>query len=85
MWIEKHRDAVLAYKSVIEAPPPGSGLPSDLYLVILMTDWQKKVAERRARFIIHIDGTHNVTQYKNLNLFTLLVVDEWGHGTLPSI
>ncbi|KAJ7783904.1 hypothetical protein DFH07DRAFT_764281 [Mycena maculata] len=27
-----------------------------------------------------IDGTHNMTHYENMTLFTLLVRDEWGHG-----
>ena len=34
---------------------------------------------------VSIDATHNSTQYARLQLFTLLVRDLWGHGTLFGI
>ena len=33
-------------------------------------------------FFAGIDATHNTTHYENMSLFTLLVRDKWGHGTL---
>ena len=30
--------------------------------------------------LVGIDATHNTTVYKNLNLTTIVVRDDWGHG-----
>ena len=38
------------------------------------------MAKEIGNMILQKDGTNNVTEYLNLNLYTILRRDEWGHG-----
>ena len=81
-WVERLRNdgSVLGYKSCADPPPPGSGISANAFTLVLQTRWQRKRAIKIGNAVLHIDGTHNVTQYVNMNLYTVLGRDEWGHG-----
>lgn len=71
---------MLAYKSAADAPPNGSNLSQSAFTLVLQTEWQRIRAREIGGAVLHVDGTHNTTQYVNTNLFTILGRDEWGHG-----
>ena len=68
------------YKDKRDPPPEGSDLASDLFILCLQTNFQKKAYKRLGNGFLGIDATHNVTQYKGILLFTLMARDNWGHG-----
>ncbi|KAJ7511851.1 hypothetical protein B0H11DRAFT_1700081 [Mycena galericulata] len=82
-WVERlrARGYLLDFKSKTDPPPPGSGLASDVFTLMFQTDWQRKQFARYGESLLCIDATHNVTMYENLDLTSLLVRDNWGHGT----
>ena len=49
---------------------------------MIQTEWQHGRAEEIGNGMLHINSTHNVTTYLNLNLYTTLGRDKWGHGEL---
>ncbi|KAJ7611272.1 hypothetical protein FB45DRAFT_760684 [Roridomyces roridus] len=81
-WVEKlrARGALLGFKSRTDTPPSGSGLDTDTFTLMVQTKWQQTMYEERGGGMLYIDATHNVTMYENLNLTTIIVRDEWGHG-----
>jgi hypothetical protein len=83
-WVEKLRaeDKLLGFKAKSDLPPAGSGLDPDTFVLMLQTKWQKKKFEQYGEQLLCIDTTHNTTVYENLNLTTLLVRDNWAHGTI---
>jgi hypothetical protein len=68
------------YKDKRDPPPEGSELARDLFVLCLQTKFQKDAYNRLGNVFLGIDATHNVTQYKGILLFTLMVRDHWGHG-----
>lgn len=81
-WVENLRreKAVLAYKNCATPPPSGSGISDNAFVLILQTEWQRARAQDFGNSMLHIDGTHNVTCYHNLNLYTILGRDKQGKG-----
>ncbi|GJE88758.1 MULE and SWIM domain-containing protein [Phanerochaete sordida] len=81
-WVEKLREtgSVLAFKSVNSPPPEDSGLAADTFVLCIQTDRQREIFKKYGAPFAAIDGTHNTTQYKNINLYTILVRDRYGHG-----
>ena len=75
---------ILAYKNCSMRPPEGSGLSPLTFLLIYQSKWQRSRAMDIGNNMLHIDGTHNVSCYKNLILYTILGRDEWGHGKLQN-
>lgn len=73
-------DSVLAFKSAGDAPPEGSLLAANDSVLILQDSYQKELFEKHGPKFAGIDATHNVTYYKGMLLFTLIVRDNWGHG-----
>jgi hypothetical protein len=73
--------AEVILKDKIDAPPPGSGLSPDTFLMCIQTKFQKDQFRLIAKKFLCIDATHNTTQYAGLQLFTLVARDDWGHGT----
>jgi hypothetical protein len=74
------RQALLAFKSSADHPPPGSGLAFNLFMLIIQTEYQRKMFLEHGNAFVGIDATHNVSHYENLSLFTIIVRDKWGHG-----
>lgn len=73
-------DSVLAFKSVADVPPEGSQLGANDFVLILQDSYQKEQFEKHGSKFSGIDATHNVTYYKGMLLFTIIVRDNWGHG-----
>lgn len=57
-----------------------SRLPEDAFVLCIQTDFQLDAFRRLGNGFIGIDATHNITQYQNLLLFTIIARDHWGHG-----
>jgi hypothetical protein len=71
---------IIFYKSKQDLPPEGSDLSPDLFMLCLQTDFQLEAFRHLGNAFLGIDATHNVTQYKGILLFTIMVWDCWGHG-----
>ncbi|KAJ7730819.1 hypothetical protein B0H16DRAFT_1329762 [Mycena metata] len=82
-WVENLRAKghLLGFKSKSDPPPPGSGVPPDVFLLMIQTGWQQRMFEKHGSALVCVDATHNTTMYENLNLTTLIVRDRWAHGT----
>lgn len=78
--LQDEDDSVLAFKSAADAPPEGSQLAADDFVLILQDSYQKELFERHGPRFAGIDATHNTTYYKGMLLFTIIVRDEWGHS-----
>ena len=81
-WVKhfQEEDAVLCYKHCSYPAPPGSGISPATFFLMIQTEWQRGMAEEIGNWMLQIDGTNNVTEYLNLNLYTILGKDKWGHG-----
>ena len=72
-------------KDIVDPPPPNSGLSEDSFVMCIQTKLQRDRFLALGMNFVSIDATHNTTQYAGLQLFTLLVRDLWGHGTLCGV
>ncbi len=68
-----------------DPPPPESGLSQDSFVLCIQTKFQRDRFQALGLNFVSIDATHNTTQYAGLQLFTLLLRDLWGHGTLCGV
>ena len=66
------------YKDKQDRTP--TDLPGDAFVLCLQTVFQLDAFRRLGDGFIGIDATHNITQYENLLLFTIIARDRWGHG-----
>jgi hypothetical protein len=69
------------YKDKLDDPPHDSRLDKDAYVLCIQTRYQLDAFRRLGNGFIGIDATHNTTQYQDLQLFTIIARDRWGHGT----
>ena len=87
LWATRLRqggvEAVL--KEKMDPPPPGSGLSEDCFVLCIQTMFQRDRFRALGSDFLSIDATHNTTQYYGVQLFTLVVRDQWGHGTLCGV
>lgn len=60
--------SVLAYNNCSDSPPAGSSITPTSFCLILQCDWKRDIAKEIGNGTLHIDGTHNVSQYVNMNL-----------------
>ena len=72
-------------KDILDPPPPGSGLSPEVFVLCIQTKFQKDQFKKLGSNFVSIDATHNTTEYKGLYLFTIIVRDFWGHGTLCGV
>lgn len=81
-WVNKLKKAghFVFLKWTDEAPPPGSDLNPDSFVLIIQMPYQHEYWEKYGSNFAGIDGMHNTTYYENMTLFTLLARDRWGHG-----
>jgi hypothetical protein len=81
-WVDtlQHKGHLLGFKSKTDPLPPGSNVPADTFLLMIQTNWQRKMFAKYGEALMCIDAMHNTTMYHNLNLTTLLVCDRWKHG-----
>jgi hypothetical protein len=82
LWIDriKDEDTLIFHKSRIDPAPQGSGLQDQAFVMCIQTGFQLDAYRSLGNFFIAIDATHNVTQYENYLLFTIIARDKWGHG-----
>ena len=87
LWVTQLRqggvEAVL--KDKMDPPPPGSGISGDCFVLCIQTVFQRDRFRSLGSDFLSIDATHNTTQYYGVQLFTLVVRDLWGHGTLCGV
>lgn len=55
-------------------------LPDDAFVLCIQTSFQLDAFRRLGHSFIGIDATHNITQYQDLLLFTIIARDRWGRG-----
>jgi hypothetical protein len=81
-WVEKLKSDghYVFIKTSAGPPPPSSNLDRDVFLLIIQTKYQQECWQKHGGRFAGIDATHNTMQYKDMNLFTLMVRDRWGHG-----
>ena len=82
IWADKIRseNARIFHKNKLEPPPPGSSLQQDAFVMCIQTPFQLDAFRRLGDNFIGIDGTHSITIYEGLQLFTIITRDRWGHG-----
>ena len=68
------------YKDKQDLPPDDSGLQRDAFVLCIQTSFQLDAFQRLGSGFIGIDATHNITQYRDLLLFTIIARDRWGRG-----
>jgi len=73
------------YKDKQDRAPINSRLPEDAFVLCIQTSFQLDAFRRLGDGFIGIDATHNVTQYQDLLLFTIIARDHWGHGNYQLI
>ena len=87
VWITKIREdggsAIL--KDRLDPPPLGSGLSQGVFVLCVQTKFQEEQFQKLGSDFMSIDATHNTTEYAGVNLFTILMRDWWGHGTLCGV
>jgi hypothetical protein len=74
------KDANTFYKDKQDRAPIDSRLPEDAFVMCIQTSFQLDAFRHLGNGFIGIDATHNVTQYQDLLLFTIIARDRWGHG-----
>ena len=84
VWVTRLQQAggEASLKDRLDPPPLESGLSPDSFVLCIQTKFQKEQFRALGSGFLSIDATHNTTQYAGLQLFTLIVRDLWGHGTL---
>jgi len=70
--------ALMFYKDKQDRALIGSGLPEDAFVLCIQTSFQLDAFQHLGNGFIGIDATHNITQYYNLLLFTIIARDCWG-------
>jgi hypothetical protein len=73
-------DTLTFYKDKQDRAPIDSRLPDDAFVLCIQTSFQLDAFRCLRTGFIGIDATHNVTQYQDLLLFTIIDRDYWGHG-----
>jgi len=78
--LSKHDGSLIFYKDKQDRAPINSRLPEDAFVLCLQMDFQLNAYREFGNGFIGIDATHNITQYQDLLLFTIIARDRWGHG-----
>jgi hypothetical protein len=74
------KGGLLYFKGVGDAAQPDSLIPQDAFVMIFQSSWQREVWASIGKNYLGTDGTHNVTHYQKLNLYSILARDEFGRG-----
>jgi hypothetical protein len=70
------------YEDKSNPPPFGSNLDKEVFVMCIQTSFQVGMFGRLGNGFIGIDATHNITQYADFLLFTIIVRDQWARGVL---
>jgi hypothetical protein len=75
LWIDhlKSDNVNTFYKDKLDQPPSGSRLQPNVFILCMQTRFQLEAFQRLGNGFIGIDATHNITQYQDLLLFTIIV------------
>jgi len=86
LWVDrlKAKNINTFYKDKLDLPPSGSKLQGEDFIIYIQTAFQVDAYWRLRNGFIGIDVTHNITQYPDFLLFTIVARDRWGHGALTS-
>jgi hypothetical protein len=81
-WVKilRDKDCLLGFKSKSDPVPSGWNVAQDVFILMVQTPWQQKMFAKYDSGILCIDGTHNTSMYKNLDLTTLVARNNWKHG-----
>ena len=87
LWVAKLQQGGTAafLKDRQDPSPQGSNIDNDTFLLCVQTEFQRVRFQARGSDFLSIDATHNTTQYTGVQLYTLIVRDLWGHGTLCGV
>jgi len=82
LWVDRLKVTNIHsfYKDKLDPSPSGSRLQGDDIILCIQTAFQADVFRRLGNGFIGIDVTHNITQYRDFLLFTIIARDQWGHG-----
>jgi len=82
LWVDRLKadNINIFYKDRLDSSPIGSRLQQDTFVLCIQTGFQIDVFRRLGNGWIGIDATHNTTQYQDLQLFSIVARDRWGHG-----
>ena len=82
LWIEcfKSENISIFYKDKLDHPLSGSGLDLGTFMLYIQSPFQLEAFWCLSNRFIGIDATHNIMQYKEMQLFTIMARDNWGHG-----
>ena len=82
IWVDnlKLEGDFVYYKDKQDPFPDRSDLVDNLFILCIQTKFQKDAYEQLGNGFLGIDTTHNITIYKGILLFILMVQDKWGHG-----
>jgi hypothetical protein len=82
LWVDRLKadKTNVFYKDKLDHPPPDSGLDEDSFVLCIQTAFQLDVFRHLGHSFIGLDVTHNTSQYINVQLFTVIARDHWGHG-----
>ena len=86
LWVDrlKAKNINTFYKDKLDPPPSGSKLQGEDFIMCIQTAFQVDTYRCLGNGFIGIDATHNITQYPDFLLFTIVVRDRWGHGAFTS-
>ena len=82
LWVDRlqQNNISIFHKSKLDQPPEGSVLQADLFILCIQTAFQLDAFWCLSNWFIRINATHNTTQYGEIQLFTIIARDCWGHG-----
>jgi hypothetical protein len=82
IWLDelKEEGANGFYKAKLDPPPSGLRLAEDVFIFVILTQFQSDAFQHLGSTILGIDATHNVTGYTRLMLVTIMARDLWGHS-----
>ena len=82
LWVDrlKAKNVNIFFKDMLDLPPSGSKLQGEAFIMCIQTAFQADAYRRLGNGFIGIDATHNITQYPDFLLFTIVARDRWGHG-----
>ena len=82
LWGNRIRDEddLIFHKTRLDPTSQGLELQDQSFVMCIQTRFQQDTFRWLSNFFIRIDATHNVMQYENYLLFTIIARDKWGHS-----
>ena len=82
LWVDglQQNNISIFHKSKLDQPLEGSALQAFLFILCIQTAFQLDAFQHLGNWFIGINVTHNTTQYGEIQLFTIIARDCWGHG-----